>query len=121
GGSDLHHYDGFLPAMRPGDIVGHEFMGEVVETGREVRTLRRGDRVVASAIIACGNCFFCRNQLWSQCDNSNPNAVMAAKLFGSVGAAVYGMSHLFGGYAGGQAEYARVPLADTSTLKIDDD
>jgi threonine dehydrogenase-like Zn-dependent dehydrogenase len=120
-GSDLHHYDGFLPGMQPGDIVGHEFMGEVVETGPGVRTLRPGDRVVASAVISCGNCYFCKNQLWSQCDNSNPNAAQAAKLFGSSPAAVYGMSHLFGGYAGGQAEYARVPLADTSTLKIDDD
>ncbi len=120
-GSDLHHYDGFLPSMQKGDIVGHEFMGEVVEVGPEVRSLRVGDRVVASAIIACGNCFFCRNKLPSQCDNSNPNAVQAAKLFGSSPAGVYGMSHLFGGYAGGQAEFVRVPLADTSTLKLQSD
>ncbi len=120
-GSDLHHYDGFLAEMRPGDIVGHEFMGEVVEVGREVKTLKRGDRVVASAVISCGHCTFCRRDLWSQCDNTNPNAVLAARLFGHAPAAVYGMSHLFGGYAGGQAEYARVPFADFSTLKIDDE
>ena len=120
-GSDLHHYDGFLPGMHKGDIVGHEFMGEVVEVGPGVRNLRAGDRVVASAVIACGNCFFCKKDLPSQCDNTNPNGVLAEKLFGATPAGVYGMSHLFGGYAGGQAEYARVPLADTSTLKIEDD
>jgi threonine dehydrogenase-like Zn-dependent dehydrogenase len=120
-GSDLHHYDGFLPTMRPGDIVGHEFMGEVVEVGPGVRNLRVRDRVVASAVIACGGCFFCRNRLPSQCDNTNPNALQAAKLFGSSPAAVYGMSHLFGGYAGGQAEFVRVPLADVNTLKLQTD
>jgi threonine dehydrogenase-like Zn-dependent dehydrogenase len=120
-GSDLHHYDGFLPGMQPGDIVGHEFMGEVVEIGPEVFTLSEGDRVVCSAIISCGRCFFCKTQLFSQCDNTNPNAVLASKLFGSSPAGIYGLSHIFGGYAGGQAEYVRVPLADTSTLKIDDD
>src|SRR5207248_7413355 len=102
-GSDLHHYDGFLAGMEVGDIVGHEFMGEVVETGPAVKQRRAGDRVVVSAIISCGNCFFCRRQEWAQCDNTNPNAGTAEKLLGHSPAAVFGMSHLYGGFAGGQA------------------
>jgi threonine dehydrogenase-like Zn-dependent dehydrogenase len=117
-GSDLHLYDGFIPTLQRGDILGHEFMGEVVEVGREVRTLKKGDRVVVPFAIACGNCFFCRRELWSLCDNSNPNAWMAEKLYGSSGAGLFGYAHLFGGYAGGQAEYARVPFADVGPLKL---
>jgi threonine dehydrogenase-like Zn-dependent dehydrogenase len=93
----------------------------VVETGPEVQSLRVGDRVVVSSVIGCGNCYFCKRHLWAQCDNTNPNAVRAARLYGHAPAAIYGMSQLFGGYAGGQAEYARVPFADYSTLKIEDD
>jgi threonine dehydrogenase-like Zn-dependent dehydrogenase len=119
-GSDLHLYDGFIPTMQPGDILGHEFMGEVVEVGREVRHLRKGDRVVVPFAIACGSCWFCTRQLWSLCDNSNPNAWMLDKLYGSSGAGLFGYSHLYGGYAGGQAEYVRVPFADVGPLKVPD-
>ena len=117
-GSDLHLYDGFMPTMEKGDILGHEFMGEVVETGKEVMGLKKGDRVVVPFTISCGRCFFCEKQLWSLCDNSNPNAVMAEKLFGYSPSGLFGYSHLMGGYAGGQAEYARVPFADVGPLKI---
>jgi threonine dehydrogenase-like Zn-dependent dehydrogenase len=119
-GSDLHLYGGFIPTMQAGDILGHEFMGEVVEVGREVTTLRKGDRVVVPFAISCGRCFFCQEQLWSLCDNSNPNAWMAEKLFGFSGSGLFGYSHLYGGYAGGQAEYARVPFADVGPIKIPD-
>lgn len=119
-GSDLHLYNGFIPTMQDGDILGHEFMGEVVEVGSEVNHLKVGDRVIVSAIIACGHCFFCRHDMWSLCDNSNPKAWMAEKLFGFSPAGIYGYSHLLGGYAGGQAEYARVPFADVGTLKVND-
>jgi threonine dehydrogenase-like Zn-dependent dehydrogenase len=117
-GSDLHLYDGFIPTMKRGDILGHEFMGEVVETGPDVRTLRTGDRVVVPFAIACGHCFFCQQQLWSLCDNTNPNAWMLEKLYGSSGAGLFGYSHLYGGYAGGQAEYVRVPFADVGPIKV---
>jgi threonine dehydrogenase-like Zn-dependent dehydrogenase len=117
-GSDLHLYDGRLPGMRKGDILGHEFMGEVVEVGREVRNLKKGDRVVVPATIGCGRCFYCRKGLWSLCDNSNPNAAAAEKLYGFSGTGIFGFSHLFGGFAGGQAQYARVPFADIGPLKI---
>ena len=119
-GSDLHLYDGFIPTMKAGDILGHEFMGEVVETGSEVRRLKKGDRVVIPFAIACGQCFFCNRQLWSLCDNSNPNAGMAATLYGYSGSGLFGYSHLYGGYAGGQAEAARVPFADVGALVIPD-
>ncbi|WNZ26958.1 glutathione-dependent formaldehyde dehydrogenase [Leptolyngbya sp. NK1-12] len=119
-GSDIHIYDGFIPTMKPGDIVGHEFMGEVVEVGRDVKRLKVGDRVVVPFPISCGQCFFCKSDLWSLCDNSNPNAWMAEKLYGHSPAALFGYSHLFGGYAGGQAEYARVPFADVGPIKIPD-
>ncbi|MBF2002579.1 MAG: glutathione-dependent formaldehyde dehydrogenase [Synechococcales cyanobacterium M58_A2018_015] len=119
-GSDIHIYDGFIPSMQPGDIVGHEFMGEVVEVGRAVKRLQPGDRVVVPFPIACGHCFFCQRDLWSLCDNSNPNAALAEKLYGHSPAALFGYSHLFGGYAGGQAEYARVPFADVGPIKIPD-
>jgi threonine dehydrogenase-like Zn-dependent dehydrogenase len=120
-GSDLHIYDGYIPSMQGGDILGHEFMGEVVEAGPEVRNLKRGDRVVVPFTISCGNCYFCRNEMWSLCDNSNPNAWMAEGLYGFSGAGLFGYSHLYGGYAGGQAEYARVPFADHGPVRVPDD
>jgi threonine dehydrogenase-like Zn-dependent dehydrogenase len=104
--------------MEKGDILGHEFMGEVVEVGSEVKNLREGDRVVASIPISCGNCFFCQKELFSLCDNSNPNAWIAQKLMGHSPAGVYGYSHMLGGFAGGQAQYVRVPFADVGTIKI---
>src|SRR5574340_23754 len=119
-GSDLHLYDGYIPSMEKGDILGHEFMGEVVEVGREVHNLKRGDRVVVPFTICCGRCFFCKRQVWSLCDNSNPNAIMLEKVYGFGGAGLFGYSHLYGGYAGGQAQYVRVPFADVGPLKIDD-
>jgi threonine dehydrogenase-like Zn-dependent dehydrogenase len=120
-GSDLHLYDGFIPTMQRGDVLGHEFMGEVVAVGPGVANLKPGDRVVVPFTISCGNCFFCRRQLWSACDNSNPNAWMAEKLYGFSGAGLFGYSHMLGGYAGGQAEFARVPFADVGPHKVPDD
>lgn len=117
-GSDLHLYDGFIPTVQSGDILGHEFMGEVVELGSAVKNLKIGDRVVVPFTIACGNCYFCQTDLWSLCDNSNPNAWMIEPLYGHSPAGLFGYSHFFGGYAGGQAEYARVPFADTGLFKI---
>jgi threonine dehydrogenase-like Zn-dependent dehydrogenase len=119
-GSDLHLYNGFVPTMEKGDILGHEFMGEVVDVGSEIKELRVGDRVVVSFPISCGNCFFCQRELFSLCENSNPNAWIAEKLFGHSPAGLYGYSHMLGGFAGGQAEYARVPFADVGTIKIPD-
>jgi threonine dehydrogenase-like Zn-dependent dehydrogenase len=118
-GSDLHLYNGFIPTMRAGDILGHEFMGEVVEVGSKIDNLKVGDRVVVPFAIACGSCFFCEEQLYSLCDNSNPKAWMAEKLYGHAPAGLFGYSHLMGGYAGGQAEYVRVPFADVGPLKVD--
>jgi threonine dehydrogenase-like Zn-dependent dehydrogenase len=120
-GSDLHLYDGYIPTMEKGDILGHEFMGEVVEVGKGVDKLQVGDRVVVPFPIACGDCWACRNELYSVCENSNPNAGMAEKMFGHSTAGIFGYSHLTGGYAGGQAEYARVPFADVGPIKIEDD
>jgi threonine dehydrogenase-like Zn-dependent dehydrogenase len=119
-GSDLHLYNGFIPTMERGDILGHEFMGEVVETGPGVKRLKTGDRVVVPFPIACGRCAMCRQDLFSVCENSNPNAWMAEKLWGHSPAGVYGYSHLLGGFAGGQAQYARVPFADVGPLKVPD-
>ncbi len=119
-GSDLHLYDGYIPTMEKGDILGHEFMGEVVELGSSVKNLKVGDRVVVPFAIACGHCFFCKKELWSCCDNSNPNAWMAETAYGQSAAALFGYSHMFGGYAGGQAEYARVPFADVGPVKVSD-
>ncbi|MES4785496.1 MAG: glutathione-dependent formaldehyde dehydrogenase, partial [Nitrospiraceae bacterium] len=118
-GSDLHLYDGYIPLMREGDILGHEFMGEVIEVGPAVETLRPGDRVVfVPFTISCGRCFYCTRHLWSLCDNSNPNAWMVEKLYGYSPAGFFGYSHMFGGYAGGQAGYARVPCADAGPIKV---
>ncbi|MBV9957252.1 MAG: glutathione-dependent formaldehyde dehydrogenase [Acidobacteria bacterium] len=117
-GSDLHLYDGYIPTMEKGDILGHEPMGEVVEVGSEVTNLKPGDRVVVPFTISCGNCFFCQKELWSLCDNSNPKASIAEKLYGYSPAGLFGYSHMTGGYAGGQAEYLRVPFADVGPLKI---
>jgi len=117
-GSDLHLYNGYIPTMEKGDILGHEFMGEVVEVGSEVKVLKVGDRVVVPFTIACGSCFFCMRQLWSLCDNSNPNAKIQEKLYGYSGSGLFGYSHMTGGYAGGQAEYARVPFADVGPVRI---
>jgi threonine dehydrogenase-like Zn-dependent dehydrogenase len=117
-GSDLHLLDGFIPTMKPGDILGHEFMGEVMEVGRGNSKLAVGDRVVVPFTIACGGCYFCERRLWAACDNSNPNASMAEKLYGFSGAGLFGYSHMMGGYAGGQAQYVRVPFADVGPIKI---
>jgi threonine dehydrogenase-like Zn-dependent dehydrogenase len=120
-GSDLHLYDGYIPTMKRGDILGHEFMGEVVETGKGVGNLEVGDRVVVPFPIACGDCWSCKHELYSACENSNPNAGIAEKMFGHPTAGIFGYSHITGGYAGGQAEYARVPFADVGPIKIEDD
>jgi threonine dehydrogenase-like Zn-dependent dehydrogenase len=117
-GSDLHLYNGFVPTMVCGDILGHEFMGEVMEVGPAVKNLKVGDRVVVPFPIACGNCFFCSEEMYSLCENSNPNAYMAEKMWGHSPCGIFGYSHLTGGYAGGQAQYARVPLADVGPIKV---
>jgi threonine dehydrogenase-like Zn-dependent dehydrogenase len=117
-GSDLHIYDGYIPSMMRGDILGHEFMGEVVETGPDVASLRVGDRVVNPFPIACGQCFFCGSEQFSLCENSNPNAWMAEKLWGRSPAGLFGYSHMLGGYAGGQAEYVRIPFGDVGPIKV---
>jgi threonine dehydrogenase-like Zn-dependent dehydrogenase len=117
-GSDLHLYNALIPTMHKGDVLGHEFMGEVVEVGREVKNLNVGDRVVVPFPIACGNCGACNAQMYSLCENSNPNAWMAEKMMGHSPAGIFGYSHMLGGFAGGQAEYARVPFADVGPLKI---
>jgi threonine dehydrogenase-like Zn-dependent dehydrogenase len=120
-GSDLHLYDGYIPTMRKGDVLGHEFMGEVVELGPAVSNLGIGDRVVVPFPIACGACYNCERGLYSVCENSNPNAAIAEKLMGHSPAGIYGYSHMLGGYPGGQAEYVRVPFADVGPLKVEDD
>lgn len=117
-GSDLHLFNGLIPSMMSGDILGHEFMGEVVEVGPAVKNLRAGDRIVVPFPIACGACASCGAGLYSLCENSNPNAWMAEKTMGHSPGGVFGYSHMLGGYAGGQAEYARVPFADVGALKV---
>jgi threonine dehydrogenase-like Zn-dependent dehydrogenase len=117
-GSDLHLYNGFMPTMEKGDILGHEFMGEIMELGPDVKDRKVGDRVVVSFPISCGQCYFCKQEMFSLCENSNPNAWMAEKVFGHAPSGVFGYSHLTGGYAGGQAEFARVPFADVGTIKV---
>src|SRR6476620_306471 len=118
-GSDLHLYNGFVPSMEKGDVLGHEFMGEVVEVGRGVKNLKVGDRVVVPFPIACGNCAACRAEAYSLCENSNPNGWMAEKLWGHSPAGIFGYSHMLGGLAGGQAEFARVPFEDVGPIKIE--
>jgi threonine dehydrogenase-like Zn-dependent dehydrogenase len=120
-GSDLHLYDDYVPTMREGDVLGHEPMGEVVEVGSAVETLAEDDRVVVPFTISCGSCWFCEEELYSLCDNSNPNAEMARKVMGQSPAGLFGYSHMMGGYAGGQAEYLRVPYADVGPVKVDSD
>ncbi len=117
-GSDLHLYDGYIPSMKKGDVLGHEFMGEVVEVGPGVQNLKQGDRVVVPFNIACGRCWFCEQQQFSLCDNSNPNAWLAQTAYGHSPAGLFGYSHMLGGYAGGQAEYVRVPFADVGPFKV---
>src|SRR6266404_4256753 len=118
-GSDLHLYGGFIPSMQSGDVLGHEFMGEVVDIGHE-NGLRRGDRVVVPFAIACGRCWFCKHALTSLCDNSNPNAAIADAIYGFSGSGLFGYSHIYGGFPGGQAEYVRVPYSDVGPIKIPD-
>jgi threonine dehydrogenase-like Zn-dependent dehydrogenase len=118
-GSDLHLYNGYMPTLEKGDILGHEFMGEVVEVGKDVKNLKAGDRVVAPFPISCGNCFFCKKEMYSLCENSNPNAPLAEEMFGHSPCGIFGYTHMLGGYAGGQAEYARVPFADVGPIKIE--
>jgi len=118
-GSDLHLYDGYIPTMKSGDILGHEFMGEVMEVGPEVKNLKAGDRVVVPFTISCGQCFFCKREMWSACDNTNPQAGKAEFLYGFSGSGLFGYSHMMGGYAGGQAEYVRVPFANVGPFKIE--
>ena len=120
-GSDLHLFDGYMPAMEEGDILGHEPMGKVVEVGGDVKNLNVGDRVVVPFTIACGDCFFCQKELYSCCDTTNRDAEAAAKVMGHAPAGLFGYSHLTGHYPGGQAEYLRVPHADVSPLKIEND
>lgn len=117
-GSDLHLYHGYIPTMKRGDILGHEFVGEVVEVGKEVFNLAPGDRVVVPFPISCGQCWYCKQGLWSLCDNTNPNASMMEKVYGHSTAGIFGYSHMFGGYAGGQAQYVRVPFANIGPVKI---
>ena len=117
-GSDLHLFNGWIPTMKSGDVIGHEFMGEVVETGKSVTNLKKGDRVVVPFPIACGHCLQCEREMYSLCENTNPNAWMAEKMWGYSPCGIFGYSHLLGGYPGGQAEYARVPFADFGPIKV---
>lgn len=117
-GSDLHLLDGYVPTMKEGDIIGHEFMGEVVEVGPGVKKLKKGDRVVVGSVLGCGGCEFCQSDQWSLCDNSNTNPEILEKAYGYAGAGIFGYSHAFGGYAGSHAEYIRVPFAEHGAFKI---
>jgi len=117
-GSDLHFIDGYLPTMRAGDVIGHEFMGEVVEIGPEVKRIKKGDRVVVPSFIVCGSCEYCRDELYSLCDNTNPHAELQEPLLGYPTAGIYGYTHAFGGYAGAHAEYVRVPFADNDCFVV---
>jgi len=119
-GSDLHLIDGLIPTMQPGDILGHEFMGEVVEVGPDVQKVKKGERVVVPSFISCGSCWYCRQELYSLCDNTNPNAHMQEPLLGYPTAGIYAYSHAFGGFAGAHAQYVRVPFADTDCFVVPD-
>lgn len=128
-GSDLHIYNGYIPTMEPGDIIGHEFMGEIVDIGNEVKKLKKGDafgaakrrRVVVSSMIGCGQCWYCQSQMWSLCDNSNPKASIQEKVYGYNTSGIYGYSHAFGGYSGAFADYVRLPFADYGAIKVPKD
>ena len=117
-GSDLHFIDGYIPAMREGDVIGHEFMGEVVDVGRDVKKVKKGDRVVVPSFICCGNCWYCQHDLYSLCDNTNPKAELQEPAMGYPTAGIYGYTHAFGGYAGAHAQYVRVPHADTDCFLV---
>lgn len=117
-GSDLHFIDGYVSTMRAGDVIGHEFMGEVVEVGPEVKRIRRGQRVVVPSPVCCGNCWYCRHDLWSLCDNTNPNGYLQEQLLGYPTAGIYGYTHAFGGYAGSHAQFVRIPHADTDCFEV---
>jgi len=117
-GSDLHFIDGYIPTMRAGDVIGHEFMGEVVDVGRDVKKVKKGDRVVVPSFICCGSCWYCQHDLYSLCDNTNPKAELQEPLLGYPTAGIYGYTHTFGGYAGAHAQYVRVPHADTDCFKV---
>ena len=119
-GSDLHIFDGMIPGMASGDVVGHETMGEVVEVGKDNTALKVGDRVVVPFTISCGECFFCQRGHYSACERSNPDRDKAKEMWGNSPAGLFGYSHLLGGYAGGQAEYLRVPYADVGPIKVPD-
>lgn len=119
-GSDLHLLGGYVPTMKPGDVIGHEFLGEVVEVGSEVKKLKKGDRVIVISIIGCGHCWFCEHQMFSCCDNSNPNPAVTEIAYGQTPAGIFGYSHAFGGYAGSHADFIRVPFADTNAFKVPD-
>src|SRR4051794_8864802 len=119
-GSDLHFIDGYIPSMRAGDVIGHEFMGEVVDLGRDVRKVKRGDRVVVPSFISCGNCWYCQHNLFSLCDNTHPKPELQEPLLGYHTAGIYGYTHAFGGYAGSHAEYIRVPHADVDCFVVPD-
>ncbi|WP_338790291.1 zinc-dependent alcohol dehydrogenase [Bernardetia sp. MNP-M8] len=119
-GSDLHILAGMVPTMKEGDILGHEFMGEVVEVGKSIQNFKKGDRVVVPFTIACGHCNFCDDDLYSLCDNSNRNAEQAKENLGHSISGIFGYSHMLGGYAGGQAEYVRIPFADYGPIKVPD-
>lgn len=120
-GSDLHFIDGYVPTMRAGDVIGHEFMGEIIEIGPGVKRVQRGDRVVVPSFVCCGGCWFCKHELYSLCDNTNPNAEMQAVALGYSTAGIYGYTHAFGGYAGAHADFVRVPHADTDCFVVPDD
>ena len=119
-GSDLHLIDGYIPTMRAGDIMGHEFMGEIVEVGAAVKKVKKGQRVVVPSFICCGNCFYCQHDMWSLCDNTNPNPEMQEPLLGYPTAGIYGYTHAFGGYAGSHAQFIRVPHADVDCFPVPD-
>jgi threonine dehydrogenase-like Zn-dependent dehydrogenase len=119
-GSDLHLLGGYVPTMKEGDVLGHEFMGEVVEVGSEVRNVQKGERVVVPSPVCCGNCWYCAQELWSLCDNSNPNSELQEPVLGYPTAGIFGYTHAFGGYAGSHAEYVRVPYGDVGCFKVPD-
>ena len=120
-GSDLHFIDGYIPTMREGDVIGHEFMGEIVDVGKEVKKVKKGDRVMVPSFICCGSCWYCRHDLYSLCDNTNPKGELQEPVFGYPTAGIYGYTHAFGGYAGSHAEYVRVPHADVDCFKVPDE